>query len=450
MAQQGHTGDTAHGPPPSKCGQGCGSQIGGWGDALPTQSTPGAKAEAGTGQQEGGCRPVSENTPPAVQRQPGSWRANASQRPKAQPKSCPLPAPDHLPSHRTTPAAPHHHPQTQEEARPSLLAPISCRLCWGGGTPGKDPLPQPPACFWRRLIREALLHAQGPGRAAGNRTWTASEGSLCPQRGPCSQATRPHQLCAHKPQSNPSFPVTSEDACGHSCTAGPGRLRSLPVSTNPVSISKLSKLPKAPHAPNTSVQGPSTPSGPHQLRQGACSSLDTRANPGEAPAQPAAALPRVPSVVSGNPNTQQGQPRPEGGQPPCPTWQAPVFPMWLGKHSDAPGALGGPHTKEPPRDPPGPVPWTQQYSTLHSGPTASPCVPWARAGPGALCTSSWSLPARPDPSPAHPRAARKTNPGQEMDGPEAGPTCSGEGGRPRCSPGKPRSPSQGALLTVRS
>ena len=29
LVQQGHTGDTAHGPPPSKCGQGCSNQIGG-------------------------------------------------------------------------------------------------------------------------------------------------------------------------------------------------------------------------------------------------------------------------------------------------------------------------------------------------------------------------------------------------------------------------------------
>lgn len=67
-------------------------------------------------------------------------RDDAPQRPKAQAESCAsLPAPDHLPSHRTTPAAPHHHPQTQEEARPFLSAPIPCWLCWGGDTQGKDP-----------------------------------------------------------------------------------------------------------------------------------------------------------------------------------------------------------------------------------------------------------------------------------------------------------------------
>lgn len=70
-----------------------------------------------------------------------------SQRPKAQPKSCPsLPAPDHLPSHRTTPAAPHHHPQTQEEASAFSLSPNSLsallgRRHSGGKTPFHGFLP---------------------------------------------------------------------------------------------------------------------------------------------------------------------------------------------------------------------------------------------------------------------------------------------------------------------
>lgn len=182
MVQQGHTGDTAHGPPPSKCGQGCGSQIGGWGGALPTQSTPEAKAEAGMGQQEGGCRPASGNTPPAAQRRPGSWRADASQRPKAQPKSCPsLPAPDHLPSHRTTPAAPHHHPQTQEEARPSLLAPIPCRLCLGGGTPGKDP-PSTASCLFLEAPHQgSVAPCSGPWKSSRKQDLDCLGGKPLPQ-----------------------------------------------------------------------------------------------------------------------------------------------------------------------------------------------------------------------------------------------------------------------------
>lgn len=64
LGSEGHTGDTAHGPLLSKCRQGCSSQIGGWG-GVPTQSTPGAGAEAGTGQQKGGCRPVSGKCTPS-------------------------------------------------------------------------------------------------------------------------------------------------------------------------------------------------------------------------------------------------------------------------------------------------------------------------------------------------------------------------------------------------
>lgn len=183
-----------------------------------------------------------------------------------------------------------------------------------------------------------MPHAQCPGRAAGKGTWTSSEGSLCPRRGPRSQAARPHQLSAHKPQSNLSLPVTSEDAREHSHTAGLGRLRSLPVSTNPVLISKLSKPPKAPCAPNPSPQGPSTPSGPHQLQDEVPAPAWTHELTQGTPLLSLLLLcPRSWASYLETPMPNEANP----GPPPRPTWRAPVFPTWPGKHSDAPGAPGG-------------------------------------------------------------------------------------------------------------
>lgn len=156
------------------------------------------------GSRKAGARPASGNTPPAAQRRPGSGEPMPLSAPRPSQSPVLLSQPDHLPSHRTTPQPLTTTPQTQEAGLswPQFLV----GSAWEEALRGERPPSTASCCFWRRLIRGSVAPCSGPWKSSRKQDLDCLGGSLCPRRGPCSQATRPHQLCAPQAPVKPEFP----------------------------------------------------------------------------------------------------------------------------------------------------------------------------------------------------------------------------------------------------